>query len=243
MKPEFHFTESEIHSMGIEAACRKAYERGRADGGHAAFLAGQHFGVLTVHQAVADASDVVNVYRNGDHTVLAFADGTKTRVTYRPDYGYGYDDEKAIMAAMLKRLTGNDYIRVLKKFVRHEHDADCVCECPGPEHRRNVSRRMIRRHKPSPLDVPTTDPVAAALAEIQTDDAELWQEFHTMPDEPSLTAGVTTDPVAMAMAQAPADDDDASDDILFPDTCDGPSSGASTDPVASALESAAVCGS
>lgn len=243
MTPDFNFTEHDIMSMGINAACRKAYERGRGDYTGSGFLAGMAAGYASAQQGIAAASTVLNVFRNGDVTVLAFADGSRTKVSYDPSYGYAYDDEKAIMAAMLKRVVGNSYIKALKAFARHEEPGWHDDGCPGS--RTNVSRYMIRRtdDDESAADGPTTDPVAQALAEM-SDDADFWSAYRDMPEEPAHEPqpGCYTDPVAQALADAPVtsgdDDDDGydGDDGGACGACgDTAVDGASTDPVTEAL--------
>ncbi len=243
MNPTFKTTEQDIHDRGVEAMCQDAYERGRREGScpgavGAAFAAGMMAGSMETHEAVNRASTVTHVYRNGNHTVLEFADGSKTRVTYDPSYGYAYDDEKAIMAAMLKRLTGSAYIKALKEFARREEgpaQVDCTGSLP------NISRDMIPRDDAEPLaefDAMSTDPVSKALADMRHEDPDLWEDFQAMPDEPGRIPMESTDPVSIAMAQAPAPDPE--DDDLFdgqPQAEGGHSADGSTDPVTAALES------
>lgn len=253
MNPEFNFTEQEIRNKGVETACREAYERGRREGVcpgavGAAFAAGMFAGAMETHEAVDLASTVKNVYRNGNNTVLEFADGSKTRVTYDSGYGYAYDDEKAIMAAMLKRLTGNGYIKALKAFARRTEEPVPV-DCTGSKN--NVSRDMIVRTDPDVdryFDKPTTDPVSQALADMRRDDPDLWEDFQEMPDEPGRVPSDTTDPVSVAMARA----EDAAatpedygyclpeDEHQPPD--EAPADKGSTDPVTAALESCGTAG-
>jgi len=57
------------------------------------------------------------VYFQNDRTAIKFADDTVEFVDYHPEYGYPYDKEKAIMAAMLKRVYGSYYIHILKANV------------------------------------------------------------------------------------------------------------------------------
>lgn len=244
MNPEFNLTEQEIRNKGVETACREAYERGRREGVcpgavGTAFAAGMFAGAMETHEAVDLASTVKNVYRNGDNTVLEFADGTKTRVTYDPGYGYAYDDEKAIMAAMLKRLTGNSYIKALKAFARRCGEPVPV-DCTGSKN--NVSRDMIPREDSEPmvdLDSPSTDPVFQALADMRRDDPDLWEDFQDMPDEPGRLPTDSTDPVTIAMAQIPdpepLPDDDPFDGQPQPEGASGCQD--STDPITAALES------
>lgn len=240
MRPVFNFTEQDIRSMGIEAACAKAYEQGRLDGSGTSFHSGLAAGAQAASAAFQMAYDVVAVYRNGDHTILEFADGTKTRVTYDGRYGYAYDDEKAIMAAMLKRLTGSAYIRALKEFARRDDGCDGCVPDPGPEHRTNVSRDMVRRDA-AEQDLPTTDPVTLALkAARDAEDADFWKEFHDMPKEAGACG--TTDPVEMAIQDGPEMPGPAEGVPFFDtDRCLFGGEGV-TDPVAKALDAQAGAG-
>ena len=244
MNPTFKTTEQDIHDRGVEAMCQDAYERGKREGIcpgaiGAAFAAGMFAGGLETHEAVDRASTVKKVYRNGNNTVLEFADGSKTRVTYDPGYGYAYDDEKAIMAAMLKRLTGNSYIKALKEFARRD-ESPAEVDCSGAKD--NIARGMIPREDMEPpvdMSVPSTDPVFRALADMRREDPDLWEDFQEMPDEPGRVPTESTDPVSIAMAQAP-DPDPAAEDDMFdeeprPDC--GYAAHGSTDPVTAALES------
>lgn len=113
----FDTSKLDLQKLGLEAACKMAYEQGVRDGSPAAFRCGMCAGGHSVMEMFRGASTVTAVYRNKGNTVLQFADGSKSKVGYNPAYGYGYDYEKAIMAAMLKNLVGNDYIKVLKQFV------------------------------------------------------------------------------------------------------------------------------
>lgn len=202
---DFNYTENDIRAMGVNALCEQAYQRGRADGAPCPGMLAQVFrmgmgaGECCTLSGFDAATTVLHVYRNGDNTVLEFADGTKTRVTYHAEYGYAYDDEKAIMAAMLKRLVGSSYIAVLREFARY----------PA----RNVSDGMVRKAGPEPMDPlgePTTDPVAADLygTGFTGEDEALFQEFQTMDTEPVFDpqAFTSTDPVTQALLEKDAMD-------------------------------------
>lgn len=134
--------EVDVHTLGLEAACGKAYDAGLADAeGRVRFLTtlaraagfqeGIEAGSDAVYSSFLDATTVKAVYRNGNYTILETADGEKTKVMYDPSYGYAYDEEKAFMAALLKRVTGNRYIDMIREF------------CPGSASR--TGRDMIRR--------------------------------------------------------------------------------------------------
>ena len=185
-------------------------EKVRKDAYDAGFAAGLEVGanaMLGAVQMTLDArADVVNVYRNGPHT----ADGEKTRVTYDPGYGYPYDREKALMAAMLKAMVGNKYIAVLKRFA-HEDDDPCIdaAVCDGAK--QNVAKGMIRKirkalrdawsDEPDPFDVdeyadqiggafePAHDEACDAPAAYDTDvhgsddDLMMDGEFHLRRDD------------------------------------------------------------
>ena len=124
------------------------------------FQAGFNVGATAVSEAAAAhlmaRSEVVNLYRNGPHTVIETADGEKTRVTYHPEYGYPYDNEKALMAAMLKALVGNRYIVVLRKFAYDTADDVDNVECKGAK--QNVARGMIRKIRHALRDAWANEP-------------------------------------------------------------------------------------
>lgn len=134
----FDASKIDIEKLGLEAACKKAYEQGSKDGFGNGFGAGRMSGFLAgrddIMASFRAASSVAHVYRNGMHTIAEFEDGDKVRVTYDPSYGYAYDGEKAIMACMLKHLVGNDYISVLRKhggYVPASHDGAMLTACTG----------------------------------------------------------------------------------------------------------------
>ncbi len=139
----------------------KNQEKVRKDAYDAGFSAGLEVGanaMLGAVQMTLDArSEVVNVYRNGPHTIIETADGEKTRVTYDPGYGYPYDREKALMAAMLKAMVGNKYIAVLKRFA-HDEDAECIeaAACDGAK--QNVAKGMIRKIRKALRDAWSDEP-------------------------------------------------------------------------------------
>ena len=116
-----------------ESVCKDAYDEG--------FRFGMQAGMATVRHlhgvSFQAACQVERVWRNGDHTILLFADGEKERVTYHHEPGTAYDAEKALMAGMLKHLMGSRYIHALKEFgryapkgARHPGCGDCsICGC------------------------------------------------------------------------------------------------------------------
>ena len=178
----------------------KNQEKVRKDAYDAGFSAGLEVGanaMLGAVQMTLDArSEVVNVYRNGPHTIIETADGEKTRVTYDPGYGYPYDREKALMAAMLKAMVGNKYIAVLKRFT-HDEDAECIeaAACDGAK--QNVAKGMIRKirkalrdawsDEPDPFDVDEyADQIGGALSRPMT------RRVTRLPRMRPLTAALMT---------------------------------------------------
>ena len=53
-------------------------------------------------------------------TIAFFSDGSMSYVTYNPDYGFPFDMEKAICFCILKRMMGNDYLKLLKDYVHYD---------------------------------------------------------------------------------------------------------------------------
>lgn len=112
---------------------------------------GMTTGVALEHDRLVDtfnlACTVTKVVHNGYITVVEFADGCSEKVVYDPSYGYAYDGEKAVMAAMLKHLEGNRYISALKRF-EARGEALVFGDVPvsySLDHGINVSRHMIKR--------------------------------------------------------------------------------------------------
>ena len=97
-----------IIDAAFDAAKDKSYRKG--------YKAGLVCGGETADRIFRDMTRVTKVVHNGYVTVVYFGDGMREKVTYNPGYGYAYDGEKAVMAAMLKHLTRGGYIRVLEKF-------------------------------------------------------------------------------------------------------------------------------
>jgi len=82
------------------------------------FNAGAEAGSRDIMNAFVAASTVTKVvFKDDTMTIVEFLDGDHVIVEHKPEYGYVYDPEKAIMAAMLKHLVGSAYISVLKKFI------------------------------------------------------------------------------------------------------------------------------
>lgn len=165
---------------------------------NAGLEAGAALGAYRRDMELEGASDVVRVFRNGDHTVLAFADGSRSKVTYHSEYGYPYDEEKAFLSALLKRLIGNRYVKMLREF----------CAAPAPEGAKtNVSGGMIPRVAPEGTEVvleeddgfPDSWGGEAKPVDVEDDgipegngdlDAEFMEAFHALSEEEdSFTAG------------------------------------------------------
>lgn len=121
----------------MDAVCKKIHDDAYREGFMAGCANGQSVAGIAIMTAFDRACSVDKVIYNGMKTIVRFKDGDKAIVTYNPEYGYPYDPEKAIMAAMLKHLTGNAYIKPLKKY-GYRTDA-------GISAARNVSDTMIKR--------------------------------------------------------------------------------------------------
>lgn len=104
--------DAEIGKLCMDAIRKDAFETG--------FEKGFDAGVKEGHEALVanfvDASAVEKVVHVDAKTIVYFADGERETVTYDPKYGYPYDREKSVMAAMLKHVVGNRYLGYLKKF-------------------------------------------------------------------------------------------------------------------------------
>ena len=111
----FDASNIDITKLGIEAACRQAYEAGKRDSG-CLFCAGMEAGRRMALCGLSAAAEPVEAWFNGDYTVLLFADGQKEKVRWRREPGTEDDREKAVMACMLKHLVGNGYIAALRAF-------------------------------------------------------------------------------------------------------------------------------
>lgn len=133
VQPAFHGIPSDLRRCALAEACDDVQDE--------RFQMGVRSGIVSarfLHSVVFQAAcQVERVWRNGDHTILLFADGEKERVTYHHEPGTAYDAEKALMAGMLKHLMGSRYIRMLKEFgryapkgARHPGCGDCsICGC------------------------------------------------------------------------------------------------------------------
>lgn len=113
----------------LEAVCADARREGSQEG----FEAGMAAARALMAMSFQAAGTVLEAYRNGDHTILLFADGGKERVTWHREPGSRYDAEKAVMACMLKHLMGSRYIRALKAFGDYAPKGACgdceICGC------------------------------------------------------------------------------------------------------------------
>ncbi len=184
----------------IEKARNEGFEAGKQAMCHNAVLLGSRLGQADMMASFEQAATVVAVYRNGDNTVLEFADGSKTKVTYQPEYGYAYDHEKAIMAAMLKRLTGNEYIRALKEFVPKDAARSAA---------NNMSREMIPRHAWR-VSEPSDPSTGTCLPEVPDDPAEI-STATGLPDadaEPAASTGFPEEPADDGCPACPIVDED-----------------------------------
>ena len=69
-----------------------------------------------------DLLGVMKVVHNGLMTIVEFTDGSHTKVVFEPvDENEIFDAEKAVMAAMLKRLVGNSYLKILDFYETKHH--------------------------------------------------------------------------------------------------------------------------
>lgn len=122
----------------LDVVCQQAYEKGLEDGKNCpesyesglgeGFETGYAAAVNDFNEYIATHMTVVNVVFDRDKTVVKFADGTTSVVNYDPKYGYPYDREKGIMAALLKHMCGNSYIQVLKDY-NMPYEKSCCCTC------------------------------------------------------------------------------------------------------------------
>ena len=188
------YSNVDVMALGVEAACKRAYEEGRKDYSGAAFLRGIECGACATMRGLEAVSTVADVFYNGDNTVLAFADGSRSKVAYDPSYGYAYDAEKAIMAAMLKRLVGNRYVAVLREFAGKAPERPVSCEpvtvCPPTalDDYREAMADCPAAGEPDPAPAPETAPDAAedgdsAALEGYREDLSYMDD---LPDEPGF---------------------------------------------------------
>lgn len=190
----------------LDAVCKDAHDDG--------FRGGVHAGLTRAWQlhsvSFQAACQVERVWRNGDHTILLFADGEKERVTYHHEPGTVYDAEKALMAGMLKHLMGSRYIHTLKEFGRyvpkgvwHLGCGDCsICGCyacedcydepvvPGPVYCDEDDQAEVDGAGLPPVacDPEEQDEVLAGSqppVECESDD-DLDELFSRMADEPGF---------------------------------------------------------
>lgn len=183
---DFNYSSGDIMTLGVEAACKEAYAGGTGEGRLEGFQFGIPVGIAIGHAMATDAASPVAMYKSGPHTVLKYRDGSKTRVTYDEDSGRPYDTEKAVMAAMLKHLAGNAYLRALSQLMPDAEEG---------------SRDPVEDDEPEIRDDKwTTDPVSIALdGDVHErperdegdlghvfgpEDAELLQELYAMGAEP-----------------------------------------------------------
>lgn len=128
---------NQLAQKGLDAVCHEA----RLEGLHDGLSIGAQAAHAALMASFDEACTVENVFRNGDHTIVLFGDGEKTRVTYHHEPGSVYDAEKAIMACMLKHLMGSSYIRALRDFGSYVQPGavkpacgDCrICGCRACE--------------------------------------------------------------------------------------------------------------
>jgi hypothetical protein len=126
---------SNVAEICLDAVCKQAYSKGFEDGCNCpevlseAFNAGYASATSDFEDFLAKHMAVVNVIYHENKTVVKFADGSVSVVFYNPAYGYAYDSEKAIMAALLKHMCGNSYIKVLTTFGLNEYFESDVCDC------------------------------------------------------------------------------------------------------------------
>lgn len=131
-------------------------EKIKADAVEEGFKNGYNEGFEAGHECIMSSFDnaciVTKVVYEGFNTHVYFADSTDPQahetVTFNPEYGYDYDPEKAIMAAMLKHLCGSVYIKSLRRFgvvTDPECEALFIGDIDFKNMKRNVSTAMIER--------------------------------------------------------------------------------------------------
>lgn len=124
-----------VAELCLDAVCKQAYDKGFEDGCNCpetlleSFNAGYAKATDDFENYLGMHMAVVDVIYHENKTVVKFADGTASVVFYDPSYGYAYDSEKAIMAALLKHAFGNSYIKVLVAFGLNEYSDSDVCSC------------------------------------------------------------------------------------------------------------------
>lgn len=127
-----------VAELCLDAVCKQAYDQGFEDGSNCpealcdAFTAGYAAATNDFENFLAEHTAVVDVIYHENKTVVKFADGSVSVVHYNPEYGYAYDSEKAIMAALLKHMCGNSYIKVLMEYGLNEYTNNSAlnkCSC------------------------------------------------------------------------------------------------------------------
>ena len=130
----------DLNQMVLDAVCAKSHENGLKEG----FAKGSIQGACEMERKLMvsfkAASTVTKVVYDGMRTIVRFEDGGYEIVTYDSSYGYAYDEEKAIMAGILKHIVGNSYIKPLMTFGKNPKGCPCNCE------HYNVSNNMINRN-------------------------------------------------------------------------------------------------
>lgn len=177
------FEPKDIDACVTHAIMRASFE----DGVRAGLEKGLGQGMYDTVEAFDRAQEITKVVHNGNVTIAYFADGCSEKVTYDPSFGYAYDGEKAVMAALLKHLVGNAYLRALKRF-EGRGEAICVGDLPvgySLEGKLNLSRGMVSRLCPcGPEDamheLPFTDRAPDGTPVNLSDDERLIRELASM---------------------------------------------------------------
>lgn len=138
-----NMNDKDIGMICLNAIRNDAFENGVRQG----TAAGMKIGSDRMMDALDKACEVTKVVHSGFATYVYFEDGEFEKVTYDPSFGYAYDGEKAIMAALLKHLTGSRYLHALKKF---EGRGEAIINGDVPvayslEGKLNLSRSMVER--------------------------------------------------------------------------------------------------
>lgn len=107
-----HEHDADIGRICMDAIRKDAFAKGFGKG----FSEGAEAERDAIMKAFFAASSVTKVVHNGPMTIVYFEDGDQAKVTYDPSYGYAYDREKGVMAAILKHVIGNSYLKALRRF-------------------------------------------------------------------------------------------------------------------------------
>lgn len=199
-----HEHDADIGRICMDAIRKDAFAKGFGKG----FSEGAEAEHDAIMKAFFAASSVTKVVHNGPMTIVYFEDGDQAKVTYDPSYGYAYDREKGVMAAILKHVTGNSYLKALKRFeangeaivIGNEAVRDSLYDG-----KMNVTRAMAKRLDESgsafgrDVDTPPADfgvsdtddnsnDLVDAVAEIPIFDSEFFYGNGDM--------GIDTDPKA-----------------------------------------------